>query len=365
MSTAIAKIDIWDPAVLGQPKSFAKILDTARDHDESEGQPTPLLLEFARQVQAHAVANPDEFPNYLDFVDWVQGRELAILSLEVTYRGDYESMVVFLVETASHLGLVVLLEDWMMAWLPGGQVLPKTKAGDWDELKRLVNTDDPEQPRTLKKFRSLVEPTLLPLLAREGFKLDETRCKPDDMYLIYSREVEGVSEKQSIGLSYGDLRGCFFTRLSVEIFSEKVWSIYQEFDFSKISERVFHANVDAFFASSTEWYKGMSIKEKILEQKRQLEEGILPVVNMAKKIQGLDYLMNAPDTRLGKKLRSFFYLPHCAIVAWLAGNPRFDELVVELDAAKLMGGGANRMPMMQGEFQKLVQYLNDEVEPLV
>ena len=356
---------VWDPAVLGQPKSFADIMDTAGEQGESEAKPTDLLMQFAQAVQEHARLHPEEFERYQNYVDRMKEEVTAIVSLEVPYRGAYQDVIVFLVETASQLGLVVLYEDSLMAWLPGGQILPKTQAKEWDALKRALRTVDPEKPRTLKQFKKLVEPTLLPVLSNRGYILDESKNNLDGkLFYYYSRNSSGISEKQEIGISYIERRGEFLVSFSLAIYSKLVIDVLQRFEFNLIHDQIAYADEQFVMPISEYWYIGLSLTQKIIEQRKVLVEGILSSLDKACTIEGLDFLMNSSDSLMSKYTQGSYFIPHCAVVAWLARNPHFDDLVLRLEAAKNRAG-ANKQAMYGGEFQKLVNYLREEVKPLV
>ena len=56
-------------------------------------------------------------------------------------------------------------------------------------------------------------------------------------------------------------------------------------------------------------------------------------------------------------------MPQCLIVARLAGNPHFEELVVKL-GERAQGRLANA-EVWETEWPKLVEYLRNEVKPIV
>lgn len=89
----------------------------------------------------------------------------------------------------------------------------------------------------------------------------------------------------------------------------------------------------------------------------------------AQDIKGLDALVNGDiDERVRNSVHNMYYMRYALIIARLANNPNFDELAVSLGT---YGAGSGRA---WGKFShahvaeawpKLVQYLRDEVKPLV
>lgn len=91
--------------------------------------------------------------------------------------------------------------------------------------------------------------------------------------------------------------------------------------------------------------------------------GILHVFDKASDIEGLDAAMNGDvDLRLRDYLHNIFYMPYCLIVARLARNPNFEELALSLRKCRLPGANADAM---MTEWPKLVEYLRNEVKPIV
>jgi hypothetical protein len=100
-----------------------------------------------------------------------------------------------------------------------------------------------------------------------------------------------------------------------------------------------------------------------------LKKSVLKWSDTLKDIKTIDSLINGnTDESIKKYVHSSVYAPYALIIARLANNPNFDELAVSLGT---YGAGSGRA---WGKFShahvaeawpKLVQYLRDEVKPLV
>lgn len=100
-----------------------------------------------------------------------------------------------------------------------------------------------------------------------------------------------------------------------------------------------------------------------------LKQTALTWSNTARDVKGIDMLFNGDvDKRVTKNVHHRLYMPYCLIAARLANNPNFEKLAVSLGT---YGAGSGRV---WGKFSyvkvaeawpKLVQYLRDEVKPLV
>ena len=113
----------------------------------------------------------------------------------------------------------------------------------------------------------------------------------------------------------------------------------------------------------------------VVNDKKSFEELLLLIKhsavvwsNTAVDIKGIDILFNGDiDERVKKRVHHFAYMPHALIAARLANNSQFDTLAMTLapikDDNKIWRAPAKIDPFEA--WPKLVQYLRDEVKPLV
>jgi hypothetical protein len=90
--------------------------------------------------------------------------------------------------------------------------------------------------------------------------------------------------------------------------------------------------------------------------------------NSALNIKGMDALLNGDiDKRVKKSVHQKWFMPCALIVARLANNPDFEDLVVSLGQFGVGGrswpAGTKTIPSIA--WPKLVKYLREEVKPLV
>ena len=78
---------------------------------------------------------------------------------------------------------------------------------------------------------------------------------------------------------------------------------------------------------------------------------------------GIDQLLNGDaDIRYRKYFHNYVYKPQCLIIAKLAGNKKFEELVNELSSEEGLLGNAF---VWKEEWPQLVKYLREEVKPII
>jgi|JI9StandDraft_2_1071091.scaffolds.fasta_scaffold184453_1 hypothetical protein len=100
-----------------------------------------------------------------------------------------------------------------------------------------------------------------------------------------------------------------------------------------------------------------------------LEDSVLRWSDNIEDINGIDALINGDiDIDVKNEVYSYLYTPYALIVAWLVNNPSFDELAVNLGTYGANSGrtwGKFSHTKVAEAWPKLVQYLRDEVKPLV
>ena len=90
---------------------------------------------------------------------------------------------------------------------------------------------------------------------------------------------------------------------------------------------------------------------------------MIPLLDMGRDIKGLDKLVNGWGVGEAERWLKPF-CPHRLIIARLAGNPDLDALYEKYKALK-GGWGGNSIAKINGEADKLMEYLRHEVKPMV
>lgn len=202
------------------------------------------------------------------------------------------------------------------------------------------------------------ESVLAPLLARRGYVLDEKRTASAKGTYCYERTSQGISNRQEIFLQeYGESLVTF----TIILYSHQVNDLLEAFELSMPSHRLAMADLNQIMPLTDDWHHGLPPQQKTEELIRQLEMA-LDILDQSTTLEGLDYIMNAPDSFMSRRMHASCFIPHCAVVAWLAGNPDFENLVVKLEAAKLRAG-VSAAAMYKGEFLRMVSYLREQVKP--
>lgn len=206
---------------------------------------------------------------------------------------------------------------------------------------------------------SWFESVLAPLLSRRGYALDDKRTASAKGTYCYERTGQGISDRQEILLQeYGESLVAF----TIILYSRQVNELLDAFALSMPSHRIAMADQNQIMPLTDNWHHKLTSLQKTEELIRHLETA-LDILDQATTLEGLDYIMNAPDSFMSRRMQASCFIPHCAVVAWLAGNPDFENLVVKLEAAKLRAG-VSAAAMFRGEFLKLAAFLREQVKPL-
>ena len=197
------------------------------------------------------------------------------------------------------------------------------------------------------------------MLAKHGFN---KKVKNQGGGFDYFKEVAVGTQK--VGIDYQKGREGFITPVGFAVISEDVLQIYKKTGFMQLFPYAFHYQVSDF----TQQYDDEIIdSDTALAQLLLMDDTIFPLLNAALDISGLDNIMNGDlNPRFSEYMHRSFFIPHCLIVARLAGNPHFDEMVLKFESLSFERNawGANSAAKAT-ELPKLVKYLKEEVKPLV
>ncbi|RZU45353.1 hypothetical protein EV700_2173 [Fluviicoccus keumensis] len=351
----IHEVCIWDAKRFGKPKDMDQ---AAALRQQPVDAPSAAMLAFAAEVEQSAKALLDE----AEGLDELTGLEAAMQQsphagfvVTMPYFS-WQPVLLMLGETAVKHGLVLVDGEVVAAYVPPGKVIPAEAARALKKMKEMYEGDD-ALPATLKQFEAWVEPIIEMALKPHGFTQNPDKKHRFQKATYYERNV-GVG-CQYLYMIYQKYSNGYFMLFNMEMACENVLSIYGKFPF-------FESESIMLCTYNTEI---MSKRNPILtkcEAINLVDETLRCVINIfdsAVDIKGLDAVVNGEiDVLFRNHLHNFFYMPHCLIVARLAGNPHFEELVLSLRKGRTPGANADAM---MTEWPKLVEYLRNEVKPLV
>lgn len=369
---------LWDPSRHGTPKSFSDVIDLWNNLEDVEDSPSERILAFAQQVQEQALKNPEDYEDFIDMVDWIGEQTTALIEIDLP-TDDWQRPLVLLAEAAMACKLVGIAESLILAFLPNGKILPTEQVASWKGLKAFLN-EDSELPRNITQYKKLVEPMYDLLFNKYGYTkkkytaVNMKEARKHDLY--YYRSVEIGHQEITYSFQKGGYEMVFFAQFHIQLYYDAINEIYAKFGFKIITKSTFNiesdeiifANYNRVYSPSYRYYDSNPIsREKIDTDLAEMEQSLFPFLDQASDIKGLDKLLNGDvSPRIREKMHRSFYIPHCLILARLAGNPHFEELVTKFEELSFAGGawGANSMAKAT-ELPKLVKYLREEVKPLV
>ncbi|HEX5277539.1 MAG TPA: hypothetical protein VFW42_07720 [Fluviicoccus sp.] len=350
----------WDARRHGLPKDYAAAAAMAKElYDKQDGEPGEGLPLFADAVDAYLREYGDEdcLEQFLwDLPKRARSNGRAAMRMEMPYE-DWEHILVKMVEEAARHQVVLVDEEMVMVFLPDGKVLPAARKKVWRGLCAAWGPDV-EFPKSKGQFKKWFEPQFLRVLGKYG---DFKRGKEGDFLApTFNRSFEKTRQFSDFEIEGGG--GTYSVDVwfvcahqSVAEIAHKFKFIDQELVFSEIIFRTFFSDpYEGRHVTNVDDARGLL---------RDLDETLGKILPLCESIQGLDSLLNGEvDIRFRDHFHNYVYMPQCLIVARLAGNPHFEELVVTLGSTD--GWYANG-EYKENEWPKLVEYLRNEVKPII
>lgn len=238
-----------------------------------------------------------------------------------------------------------------------------------------IITTEPEYhndlANTLIEFAQLFKTTMTELLKPHGFEYyygasPETLTDAKEFQLTFIRNLSNSSHKLIFDCFHKN--GEFiFTSVNLQLFERETSSVLSNIGCHNWSTGWILLNIAQILDSNQHSF--------VVNDKKSFEELLLLIKhsavvwsNTAVDIKGIDILFNGDiDERVKKRVHHFAYMPHALIAARLANNSQFDTLAMTLapikDDNKIWRAPAKIDPFEA--WPKLVQYLRDEVKPLV
>jgi hypothetical protein len=355
---------IWDADVYGAPDDYD--LQTLAKAQTLIQQPaaeaSKKLLAFARDVEQQSKSNdlPPIIARYLtNFEARVKTANTAAYCFNLP-EYNWHSLVKILLKSAQKYGLVLLGEELVLLLLPNGLITPQHTENYWIPILEAPKRKD-TFPEMLSEFYELFKTRVEELLSNHGFVLEEDDFIEDEneFYLDYIRQTPSGYHRITFGCEGGDgdftLRHNFF-----QLHEEHMVKIAMQSDFQysmRLGGGILLMIASVLGKSAFEVNNWESLEELLLIFKNSA----LKWSDSAQDIKGIDALLNGDfDSRVRQKVHQFTAMPYALIIARLANNPNFEELVVSL-------GESKSWPPVKSDdaWPKLVQYLRDEIKPLV
>ena len=372
---------IWDPQYRGLPKTYIEALEMAEKYVSLADEPSDRLKRFSQEIANYAQTHQDDLEEEVfDFLDGLQflvnQQTTAALCTDLP-EDDWEQALYLTVERATAKGLIVVVPEIIMAFLPHGHILPPEQAHQWQQLteaikeesdeiekEAVINTQPAEKnlPKTLKQYHKWADVIFQKELGAFGFRqIPRPDWISDSIDSVFVRDV--VIGQQYIKLAYTGRSPCFLAHISFGIVSTLGEDIYHKFGFSiGKNNNLFNVQLNEIYD-----YRDYQVgKVSTIEIKRDVQlikDNIINLLDVAVDLKGLDAVVNGDISEIFKEKVHKAYVPHRLIIARLANNPQFEQLAIEL---KLFArdAGRNNLPMRE-QWDNLVKYLRDEVKPLV
>jgi hypothetical protein len=349
-------IYLWEMSKHPVPQSMEEARDLAENLAEQVGMLSPALFTVIEKTKAY-IAQQDAQIQYA--YRWF-GKEQEAKGCLVLTLPDYgaELGLRFIVQTAMALDLVVYDHEMRMVFLPPDRVLPMEADEYWDAL--CENLDKPAFPLKESDFTKWFNPLFEKMIGRHGFVTKSLTIGAGVLggQEIYIKNVP--AGEQHISLSFeARYMGEFKPYLSFGMLCPKVYDIFKLFSFSQHTPYTFSDPMSSSLGFGIVRLKNYNECRLYLER---IENSLFDFLNIASDIEGVDQLMNKNVNEKFTKRMNGFYNPHRLIVARLANNPHFEQLIIEFE--KDSDWGANQAARAT-EWPKLLKYLREEVKPLV
>lgn len=354
---------LWNTQYHGVPKTIEDVRNTFNALEGVADNRNDDFKSFASELKTHIQTLENKVD--LEVVAAFEGLELraaqnkeALFQVDLPNHAWLEAMRM-VVDVASRFHLVVYEDqNTGMAFLPPtGQVLPESHTELWQGmLEELAN---PNFPQTKPQFKKYLKPKFDALMQKHGFKIAPEPLMSSPIFMRES--ALGV---QYISPPYEDIEGGggrFDLNVYIYICNDLVSSIYDKFSFmeSKPILSLNTSNLDRTKRTTVASHKAVQA-----ELARAEELIFAPILDVAQDLESLDRLLNgSPNECLpDRAYNKYFYAPQRLIIAKLVGNPHFEELVNEFESYPGFGGNEKARAT---EWPKLVQYLREEVQPII
>lgn len=347
-------IALWDPRRFGpEPADFEAACRMYVKLAEAPDEPNNTFAIFAQRIQSHVqiYLGKDEVLMHMfgHFVEVAKSCQRALFIIDMPANARSE-LLPLMATTASALGLVLFDESSGLVLTQQGVLEAPWRGGARADARKEEPSDFPTKLADFKK-KALLD--LNAFFSKHGF-LEGKILRYGEYQDVLQREVVGGVQQISfvIESKYGD----FFTHIYVSVDSPAVASVWDAFGV-RPQFRPVYFNVGSVFYGQELCIKSWADWDDVMQC---LAHKLMPVLDRAVDIQGMDAVANGaefPDVRdrgawvMGRQLNAL-------IVAKLAGNPSYADLVNTLGESYLgKTTGETRQERLM-EFNRLVNYLS-------
>lgn len=372
---------VWDYKGRKLPQTISEVAEQAFALYMQQEEPSSALLSFATQIQSYANKHLDDEDIQESFggiVEELKAENNAALRLELPRNGDYALREI--VESAKNKSLIVYDEDWGIAFLAHGKILPRFMEKEWSALVKQQDeeakhlSESPHLPRTREQFETWAGAIIGEGLSKHGFIAlgrspleDELKNRLEPWELLYQRDVS--IGRQYLIISYVGQYPHFTCFSSIFMRSPVVYQymaeIEKRFMLKWTGEDIFYADFDnptgLIGSGSRDMEKPeLGIAESAVNQYvNLLEKKLIPLLDVAKDLKGIDAIMNG---HIHEKFREkSIGKPSGLIVASLVKNPNFDMLVTESEKSRAWQSRIN-IRGKKSELEQMVNYIRTEVK---
>lgn len=373
---------VWDYKGRKIPQTIGEVAEQAFALYMQQEEPSNALLSFANQMQSYANKHLDDEDIQESFggiVEELKAENNAALRLELPRNGDYALREI--VESAKNKSLIVYDEDWGIAFLAHGKILPRFMEKEWSALVKQQDeeakhlSESPHLPRTREQFETWAGAIIGEGLSKHGFIAlgrspleDELKNRLEPWELMYQRDVS--IGRQYLIIAYDGKYprfGCgtrFFMRSPVVY--QFIAEIEERFMLQWTSKDIFYAyfdNPDGVISSvSKEMKEKLEMGQSESDVKQYfsfLEKDLMPLLDVAKDLKGIDAVMNGHINENFRQKNIGW--PTGLIVASLVKNPNFDMLLAELEKSRAWQSRIN-IRGKKSELEQMVNYIRTEVK---
>ena len=360
---------IWDAEVYGAPDGFTEYTyEKAYALIKQPAKPSKKLLAFARDVEKYSQSNdvpPVVAQYFVGFEDDIKAESMAAYRFNLP-EYNWQNIVKILLKEAIKHGLALFDEQIILVLLPNGTILPENSRKSWLQILSATKQEN-AFPETVTEFYTLVKTRIGALFAEHGFVLDRDELSEygEEFYINYMRQISSGNHTISFSCRGGDSHFEFTSYLKLT--EDTMAKIGHKSDFQYHGDGGILLNIPSLLTNESRF--SVDSWESYEQFKTILKRSALTWSDTALDIKGLDALLNGNiDNRVKQSVHRLTYMPYALIVARLADNPHFEELAINLGrwgVSSNTSWPAGIKSPIEIAWPKLINYLRDEVKPLV
>lgn len=353
-------IALWDPRRFGpEPADFEAACRMYVKLAEAPDEPNNTFAIFAQRIQSHVriYLGKDEvlmhmFGHFLEVAKSCQ-RALFLIDMPANARSE---LLPLMATTASALGLVLFDEGSGLVLTRQGVLEAPWREGIKKDSRKEEQSDFPKK---LSDFKKKVLLDLMEFFKKNGF-VEKRIFRYGQYFDVLEREVVDGVQRASFGIESGS--GGFFTHIYIDVDVPVVVAVWDGLGESPAFDAMALEVVKAVYGHELcirSWADWVGVMECLAHK-------IMPALDRAVDIRGMDTVVNGsefPEVRAGVT-RLVERLKNVLIIAKLAGNPSYADLVNTLRESYLEDATGNARKNRLNEFDRLVNHLST-VEPLV